>query len=69
LGAAKVEMFRDGRMGYADAVTEFGGSALGLASVPSLAEVAADPHFEPAEITRLEFESILSEAIAHASEG
>jgi Domain of unknown function (DUF6881) len=65
----KVKIFRDGRMGYADAEREFGGSGLGLEPTPSLVEIAADPQFEPVEITRLEFESIWSEAIAHASKG
>ena len=62
----KIEMFRDGRMGYADAEREFGGSALGLEPAPSLAEIAGDPQFEPVEITRQEFESVWSEAIAQA---
>jgi hypothetical protein len=65
----KVEVFREGRMGYADAEREFGGAGLGLVPMPLLAEIAADPQFEPVEITRLEFESVWSEAIAHASEG
>ena len=65
----KVEVFRDGRMGYADGEQEFGGSALGFEPMPHLAEIAADPQFEPVELTRLEFESIWSEAVAQASEG
>jgi len=63
----KVEVFRDGRMGYADAEKEFGGSGLGLEPTPSLADIAANSEFEPVEITRQEFESVWSEAIAHAS--
>jgi hypothetical protein len=65
----KVEVFRDGRMGFADGEREFGGSGLGLVPTPPLAEIAADPEFEPVEIAQLEFESVWSEAIAHASEG
>jgi len=65
----KVEVFRDGRMGFADAEQEFGGSGLGLVPMPPLAEIAADPQFEPVEITGLEFESIWSEAIAYVPEG
>jgi hypothetical protein len=64
----KVEVFRDGKMGFANGEREFGGSGLGLVPTPPLAEIAADPQFEPVEITQLEFESVWSEAIAHASE-
>lgn len=65
----KVEMFCDGRIGYAHAERQFGGSALGLKPRPLLAEIATDRQFEPVEITRLELESVWSEAIAHAPEG
>jgi hypothetical protein len=65
----KVEVFRNGRMGYADAEREFGGSALGLEPTPSLAEIAADPQIEPLEITRQEFESVWSEAAAVLTNG
>ena len=64
----KVEMFRNGRMGYADAEREFGGSALGLEPVPPLAEIVMDSQFEPVETTMLEFEQVWNEAIARASE-
>jgi uncharacterized protein DUF6881 len=58
----KVEVFRDGRMGYADRRKEVDGSRLGLDPVPALAEIAADPQFQPVEITSLEFESVWNAA-------
>jgi hypothetical protein len=61
----KVEVFRDGKMGYADDGKSFGGAALSLEPLPPLAEIAIDPQFEPVEITRLEFESIWNKAVAH----
>ena len=64
----KVEVFRDGRMGFADGEREFGGSGLGLMPWPPLAKIAADPQFEPVEITGPEFEHVWNEAVAHASE-
>ena len=62
----KVEVYRDGRMGFADRERESGGSGLGLVPTPPLGEIAADPEFEPVEITALEFEHVWSEAIALA---
>jgi hypothetical protein len=64
-----VELFRDGRMSYADGQKEFGGLFLSPEPVPPLSDIAADPQFEPVEITQLEFESVWREAIAHAPEG
>ena len=63
----KVEVFRGGRMGFANSEREFGGSALGLEPLPPLADIAADPQFEPFEITRQEFESIWSAAVARVA--
>jgi hypothetical protein len=56
----KVEVWADGRCGYADAREEMGGSKLGLAPVPSTTEVAKQQEFEPAEITSDEFEAVWS---------
>ena len=54
----KVEVFRDGRCGYASAERASGGTKLGIVAVPELSEIAADPQFEPVEITRDEFEAV-----------
>ena len=56
-------------MSYPDGQKEFGGLFLSPEPVPPLSDIAADPQFEPVEITQLEFESVRSEAIAHAPEG
>lgn len=60
----KVEVFPDGRMGYAGSNSAFGGTRLGKVPVPSLAEIAADPEFAPAVISRAEFEAIWDNATA-----
>ena len=52
----KVEVFRDGRMGFADARESSEATRLGLAPVPDLAEIALSSEFRPAEITREEFD-------------
>lgn len=54
----KVEVFRDGRIGFADAMTETDQTGLGEAPTPELAEIDADPEFEPMEIAREEFEVV-----------
>ena len=53
----KIEVFADGRKGYASENEEIGGSILGDQPVPSLSNVSSDPQFVPIEITRDEFES------------
>jgi hypothetical protein len=54
----KVEVFRDGRVAYADGKSEFGGAVLGEKRVPPQSEIASDPQFLPSEITRDDFEII-----------
>jgi len=63
----KVEIFRNGKLGFADRDTEFGGSGLGLEPVPPLTAIAADPEFEPEAITKAEFELVWSAAVESAS--
>jgi hypothetical protein len=58
----KVEVFSDGRMGYAGADESCNGTMLGLEPVPPIGEIASDPQFEPEEISRAEFETILKTA-------
>jgi hypothetical protein len=50
------EVWADGRLGFADGEHEVGGTRLGVAPVPALAEIAAGPEFEPCEVTQAEFE-------------
>jgi hypothetical protein len=52
----KVELFADGRRGFADANEEFGGTRLGEMAVPKLDELAQDPDFEASEIKVEEFQ-------------
>ncbi|HVU09419.1 MAG TPA: hypothetical protein VHG89_12830 [Verrucomicrobiae bacterium] len=54
----KVEIFVDGRFGYASAVESVGGTRLGEAPIPPLKEIARDSQFEPAEITKDQFEEV-----------
>ncbi len=54
----KVEVWADGRKGFADAHEEKGGTDLGTMQVPSLKEIAAQPEFQPKEITAEEFQKI-----------
>jgi hypothetical protein len=54
----KVEVFKDGRKGYADSSGEYGGTTLGSMPVPSLKEIAAQPEFEPKEIPAEQFHDI-----------
>ncbi|RUP11126.1 hypothetical protein [Hyphomicrobium sp.] len=52
----KLEIFRDGTIGYACATETAGGSRLGTVPVPSLAEIAADKQFQLVVISRSAFE-------------
>jgi hypothetical protein len=54
----KVEVFVDGRRGFACKEESAGGTGLGKEPVPPLAEITADPQFEPSEITKEEFEEV-----------
>ncbi len=52
----KIELFRDGRGGFADASESLPPTQLGLVPVPELREIAIFPEFRPEEITKAEFE-------------
>ncbi|RKG96087.1 hypothetical protein D7V97_36120 [Corallococcus sp. CA053C] len=54
----KVEVFRDGRYGYASSGRSRGSTKLGILAMPELSEIAKDPQFEPVAITREEFEDV-----------
>jgi hypothetical protein len=54
----RVELWADGRKGFADAHEEKGGTALSSMPVPSLKEIAAQPGYEPKTITAEEFQRI-----------
>src|SRR5262249_32664364 len=54
----KVEVFADGRLGFASATGATTATVLGEKPVPSVEEIAADPQFRAARITRKEFERV-----------
>ena len=58
----KVEIFRDGRMGYAEATAHSLSTELSEKVLPSLEEIAADPQFQPSEITQAAFEEVWQRA-------
>ena len=60
----KVYIFPDGHSEWADRDHEVGSTALGLASVPPLDEINADPEFEAEEVSGDEFELVWAEAQA-----
>lgn len=57
LEVRKIEVFRDGRCGYASNQLATVGTKLGLVAIPELSDIAKDPQFEPVEITQEEFEA------------
>jgi hypothetical protein len=54
----KVEVFDDGRFGYASKTESAAGTRLGIEPLPPLEDIGADPQFVPAEITPNEFEEV-----------
>ncbi len=56
--ARKVELYDDGHCSYANETEEVGDAGLSPLTIPTLAELANDPHFEPYEITKDEFERV-----------
>jgi hypothetical protein len=63
----KVEVFRNGRCGYASAEGESGGTKLGVLAMPELSEIAKDRQFEPIEISPEEFESVWARRLRRQS--
>ena len=54
----KVEVFPDGKVGFADPLDCSGLTMLGIEKVPSLAEIASDPQFQPRKIDQAEFDRV-----------
>jgi hypothetical protein len=52
----KVEIYSDGRRGFADKDEEKNGTVLGSMPVPPIAEIAQDKQYEPKEIPVEEFQ-------------
>jgi hypothetical protein len=54
----KVERFRGGHLGYADAHRNLEPTELAYVPMPDLDEIAEDPQFRPRRIARDEFERV-----------
>jgi hypothetical protein len=54
----KIEVYRDGKVGYAYEHTEIGESALSEKPIPSIKQIAKDKQFAPNRISKNEFESM-----------
>jgi hypothetical protein len=54
----KIDIFPDGRWGFADEHQEVGGTGLGELATPTIEDLNADPEFEAVEISREEFEAL-----------
>lgn len=52
----KIEVFRDGHLGYADKTEEAGGSMLGIEPWPDLEKLGQEPEFTIEDISKQEFE-------------
>jgi hypothetical protein len=54
----RVEIWADGRKGFADESEEKGGTSLSSMPVPSLKEIAAQPEFQPKAIEAEDFQKL-----------
>ena len=63
----KVEIWADGRVGYASPKRAVGDTRLGLEPVPPIEEIAADPQFVPQQISNQEFEDFWASKVFHRS--
>jgi len=57
----KIEIYKDGRIGYAYDDIEFGGSRLSECAVPVIEEINKDPEFVACEMTADEFNAVWEE--------
>ncbi len=60
----KIEIYKDGTVGYADKVSEYNGSLLSELPMPTLREIASDSQFRPKEILKHEFEEMWTKALS-----
>jgi len=60
----KVEVFADGRIGYAGGEISTENTGLGEVPILQLKEIAADPQFQPEVISKDEFEVVWARALA-----
>jgi hypothetical protein len=62
----KVEVFRDGSIGFASASESGGTTTISERPLPSIEEIAADPQFRPSAISKAEFERVWERRLAPA---
>lgn len=59
----KIEIFPNGKVGYASSGIEVGGTRLSIEPIPDLSEIASDPQFKPRYISKEEFEKFWNENV------
>lgn len=59
----KVELYRDGRIGFASAKGRSGTTRLSIEPLPILEEIASDPQFRPMEISQEAFEQVWRDSV------
>ncbi|WP_215145145.1 DUF6881 domain-containing protein [Exiguobacterium qingdaonense] len=59
----KIEIYKNGRIGYATQSSEFGGSILSEHPYPTVEEISANSEFIPVQISKEEFERIWNENV------
>jgi HEAT repeat protein len=59
----KVEIYADGRRGYASKSCAVGDTRLSETPLPTVVEIGADPQFEATEIGEEEFDRVWSETV------
>ena len=59
----KMELFKNGKIGYATESVESGGSSLSECPLPEIEEIAQDAQFKPVCISREEFEAAWNEKV------
>jgi hypothetical protein len=64
----KVDVYRDGRLDYADESASTGTTVLGDQKMPSPAEINADDGFTATAVTRWEFDAVWRQATRGAPE-
>lgn len=52
----KLEIYRDGSVGFATDSIEHGGSRLGVSEIPPVEEINSDPEFKGREVDKHEFD-------------
>jgi len=59
----EIELFKNGKIGYATESVEFGGSGLSECPLPEIEEIAQDSQFKPIRISGEEFEAVWYEKV------